>query len=219
IDGEVFKVRCIIEPKGEWRLSVVECVSPNGIAVPIVPMCDERIVDGRIYQCKKHVNGSVDFLQRDDTKIPCDGHPYGSLWKEDSLQFGCGKGGMKDFMGCITSSGMFIPSGEVKWVDGVQIECMRHANGTIMMNVLDRLTRTTCKDNRGKERNEGNLLVTLATVLIIAPVQELVWKTGTTWNKELLQYRCGKGGVIELMGCITTSGQLIPIGTVKSVSS
>uniref|UniRef100_A0A0K0D6H8 Sushi domain-containing protein n=1 Tax=Angiostrongylus cantonensis TaxID=6313 RepID=A0A0K0D6H8_ANGCA len=159
-----------------------------------VPMCDERRVNGRIYQCKRLANGNADFQKRDDTETPCDGHPYGSLWKEGSLQYACGKGGVKDLMGCVTSSDMFIPSGEAKLVDGAKIECKRYANGTARMHAIGRSNRRTCIGYMGKRVNEGS-----------------------EWDAQLGRYRCGKGGVAVLLGCVTPAGELLPLGEVRRI--
>ncbi|KAE9415085.1 hypothetical protein Angca_003564 [Angiostrongylus cantonensis] len=190
IDREIYKVRCITEPDGSWRISVFECIGPDGIAMPVR---SEKVIDGRIWECKMDDKGEIKLSQRSDDTLSCDGHPYGSEWKEESVLYRCGKEGRKRVMGCITISGVLIRKGEVKSVDGSDFECMKHANGSITMRMLGR-SIMKCKDREGRE-----------------------WEEGSEWKEGSVQYKCGKEGVKELMGCITTSGVLIRKGEVKSV--
>ncbi|VDM52254.1 unnamed protein product [Angiostrongylus costaricensis] len=162
-------------------------------AVFHVPVCDERLIDGRVWECKKTDNDHAELRPRSNGTPSCDGHPYASVWREETLQFTCAKGGVKEFMGCFTS-GIFVPNGEMKSVDGSNVECKKHENGSITMEVRETPNNTKCKDSGGRERKEGS-----------------EWKEGS------VQYKCGKEGMKELMGCITTSGVLILEEEVKSV--
>uniref|UniRef100_A0A0K0D2M2 SRCR domain-containing protein n=1 Tax=Angiostrongylus cantonensis TaxID=6313 RepID=A0A0K0D2M2_ANGCA len=159
-----------------------------------MPVRSEKVIDGRIWECKMDDKGEIKLSQRSDDTLSCDGHPYGSEWEEDWRKYRCGEGGMKEFMGCIESSGIFIANGEVKSVDGSYIECKKHEDGSVTMQGVEKLNRVMCRDIEGREREEG-----------------FEWKEGP------LQYRCGRKGVKEFMGCITPSGIFIASGGVVSV--
>ncbi|VDM52253.1 unnamed protein product [Angiostrongylus costaricensis] len=117
------------------------------------------------------------------------------VWQEEWLQYRCGEGGVKEFLGCITETGIFIRNGDMKLVDGAYIQCKKHEDGSVVLQSAGRRNNTKCKDSEGQEREEGS-----------------DWKEGS------LQFKCGKGGVKNFMGCITKSERFIPYGEVNLVN-
>uniref|UniRef100_A0A0K0DNC8 Abnormal cell migration protein 18-like fibronectin type I domain-containing protein n=1 Tax=Angiostrongylus cantonensis TaxID=6313 RepID=A0A0K0DNC8_ANGCA len=191
INMNTFKVRCEFMAKDDWRVIVIGCIAPNGT---MVPLGSERLIGDQIWVCKKDENGYIYFGPKTKTTNECDGHPYGSVWKEKWLQYRCGDRGVKEFLGCITESKIFVANGDVKLVDGFYIQCKKHENGSVVMQGVATPGNTKCKDNEGRERLEGS-----------------------EWTEGTLQHRCGRGGIKEPIGCITTTGILIPVEETKSV--
>uniref|UniRef100_A0A0K0D566 Abnormal cell migration protein 18-like fibronectin type I domain-containing protein n=1 Tax=Angiostrongylus cantonensis TaxID=6313 RepID=A0A0K0D566_ANGCA len=174
---------------------VIGCFTTSGIFIATGEVVS---MDGSDVRCIENGNTYVIVMSPAKHDTLCkdsEGREWeeGSEWKEESVLYRCGKEGRKRVMGCITISGVLIRKGEVKSVDGSDFECMKHANGSITMRMLGR-SIMKCKDREGRE-----------------------WEEGSEWKEGSVQYKCGKEGVKELMGCITTSGVLIRKGEVKSV--
>ncbi|RCN50694.1 hypothetical protein ANCCAN_03307, partial [Ancylostoma caninum] len=114
----------------------------------------------------------------------------GSEWQDKSFQFKCEENGVTKFVGCITKSGTLIKDGEKKSVDGFEMECKKHANGTVTLGVLDRAIDANCKDAEGKERKQGEKWV----------------------ENQYFEKTCKERGRVEIAGCrVEAVDDLIPI--------
>ncbi|KAJ1350341.1 hypothetical protein KIN20_006113 [Parelaphostrongylus tenuis] len=71
----------------------------------------------------------------------------GFEWRERLYKLRCGKNGI-EFMGCFTTSGVYIPNGEVKL----------DSNGIPEIQVRGRATATSpkCRDDEGQEKDQGS---------------------------------------------------------------
>uniref|UniRef100_A0A0K0CVZ7 Sushi domain-containing protein n=1 Tax=Angiostrongylus cantonensis TaxID=6313 RepID=A0A0K0CVZ7_ANGCA len=194
-ENENFRMRCKIEPNGSWRTEVAACIAPGRT---VVPVNQERDLGDYTWECKTSGNGQVVLRQRLSDRASCNGHPYGSQWTERSFQFRCGERGVTEFIGCIASSGTLIPNGEVKSVNGFDMECRKHANGTVAMGVLGRSHDAKCKDNEGRERNQGEK-----------------WIENNYFEKT-----CKERGRVEISGCrVDSVNYLIPVNGVASAGN
>ncbi|KJH50151.1 hypothetical protein DICVIV_03714 [Dictyocaulus viviparus] len=188
-------MKCKIEPNGSWRTEVSGCITPDKTTVPVN---SEKEIGDHTWECKMNPNGHIVLKQKVSNKASCNGHPYGSEWKDKSFQFKCGEKGVPKFMGCVTSSGELIPDGEVKSVDGYEMECMKHPNGTITMTSLGRSIDAKCKDSQGQERNQGD-----------------------TWiENKYFEKTCKERGMVEVNGCrVDAVEDLIPLNSKVSAGN
>ncbi|KAJ1347099.1 hypothetical protein KIN20_002059 [Parelaphostrongylus tenuis] len=74
---------------------------------------------------------------------------------------------------------------------GIDRECKKEANGDI---TLKGLSMANCQDYNGLSRNQGS-----------------------EWREGSFQFRCNEGGMKKIIGCVTSSGMLIPVGGVKLI--
>ncbi|KAJ1348653.1 hypothetical protein KIN20_004004 [Parelaphostrongylus tenuis] len=162
IVDNVYKVRCTIESDGTWHIKALECLAPNGTAVPVN---EERLVDGLIWECIGNESGFPEFRSKPNSKpnstFLCEGgHPYDYGWRElevdmDQL-YRCYENRSK-FLGC-SDSDILIPNGGFKKVDDHYIYCMLRKNlkddyvGRHYLIDGD----TNCKDRRGNPINQGS---------------------------------------------------------------
>ncbi|VDM52252.1 unnamed protein product [Angiostrongylus costaricensis] len=95
------------------------CYTSSG---DFVPNGKTQSVNGFDFECKQHVNGTIEMQRlgrsigvkcKDDGGFERD---QGSEWEEGLLRFRCGKKGITEFMGCVTPSKVLIPNGDVKLV-------------------------------------------------------------------------------------------------------
>ncbi|VDO32250.1 unnamed protein product [Haemonchus placei] len=186
-ENEAFKMKCKIEPNGAWRTEVSGCLTPDKV---VVPVNGEKDVGDHTWECKMSNGGQIVLQQKMNKHASCNGHPYDSEWKEKSFQFKCGEHGVPDFVGCITSSGALIRDGEVKSVDGFEMECKKHENGTITMAAIDKAVDASCKDGEGRERKQGERWV----------------------ENKYFEKVCKPRGRVEITGCkVDGVDQLIPL--------
>ncbi|KAJ1368725.1 hypothetical protein KIN20_029984 [Parelaphostrongylus tenuis] len=80
----------------------------------------------------------------------------GSEWTAKSLQYKCDENATVVIVGCLTPSGILVSIGEIKWVNGEDFECKMNSKG---IPVLSSLRKAKCKDDEGKERTQGYILV------------------------------------------------------------
>ncbi|EYC30651.1 hypothetical protein Y032_0004g1698 [Ancylostoma ceylanicum] len=75
-------------------------------------------------------------------------------------------------------------------LDGFEMECKKHANGTVTLGVLDRAVDANCKDAEGKERKQGEKWV----------------------ENQYFEKICKERGKVEIAGCrVEAVDDLIPI--------
>ncbi|CAJ0592045.1 unnamed protein product [Cylicocyclus nassatus] len=186
-ENEAFKMKCKIEPNGSWRTEVSGCVTPDKT---VVPVNEEVDIGDHIWECKMSPGGQITLQQKMNKHAACNGHPFDSEWQEKSFQFKCGENGVSEFVGCVTSSGALIKDGEKKSVDGFEMECKKHENGTVTLGVLDRAVDAKCKDNQGKERDQGEKWV----------------------ENQYFEKTCEERGRVKVNGCrVDAVDELIPI--------
>uniref|UniRef100_A0A0K0DPR4 Sushi domain-containing protein n=1 Tax=Angiostrongylus cantonensis TaxID=6313 RepID=A0A0K0DPR4_ANGCA len=155
-----------------------------------VPVNGETQIGDEIWECKKGIGGGVHFGPRVDGSKSCGAHKLGSEWDEGRYRYKCGEGDVVEFVGCV-GEGWFVPSGEILEVFDFSIECKKHENGTIEVNVA---LLTNCKDSEGRKVKEGD-----------------------KWTDGSMVFKCGEGGKKELIGCYTSYGDFIANGETKSV--
>ncbi|KAJ1369679.1 hypothetical protein KIN20_031195 [Parelaphostrongylus tenuis] len=137
-ENENVTMRCKIDPNGSYRTEVSACVAPGGT---VVPVNGERQVGDNVWECRMSGNGQVMLRRRLSERASCNGHPYGSEWVQVPNKYRCGEGGTQVFIGCVTLSGDFVPDGEKRLVNGSDVECKKHSNGIITMEVIPRSSR------------------------------------------------------------------------------
>ncbi|WKY11742.1 hypothetical protein Q1695_003365 [Nippostrongylus brasiliensis] len=194
-ENESFKMKCRIEPNGSWRTEVSGCVTPDKVVVPVNDQID---IGDHTWECKLNPGGRIVFEQKMNKHAACNGHPFDSEWKEKSFQFKCGEHGVTKFVGCVTASGVLIKDGEVKTVDGYEMQCKKHDNGTITMSALDRAVDAKCKDSDGKQRDQGE-----------------------TWlENKYFEKVCKPRGRVEINGCrVDGVDDLLPINSQSTVGN
>ncbi|VDM62062.1 unnamed protein product [Angiostrongylus costaricensis] len=157
-------------------------------------------MDGVYMECTKDANGSpVLKVLKNPEEVKCkDGEgkerSQGAEWKDGSFKFKCSADGEVLLIGCFTSSGKLVSNGEVKSVDGVDMECKTNPDGNPVLKVLKKSNKVKCKDAGGQERDSG-----------------------AEWNDGSFQFKCDERGEVKFVGCFTPSGELIPKGETKSV--
>ncbi|KJH50152.1 hypothetical protein DICVIV_03715 [Dictyocaulus viviparus] len=177
IENDAFEMKCIMESSRSWRTEVLGCVLPDETVLTI----DSQMDIGDItWKCEKHIDGQYVRRRMKNEKSSCNGHPYESDWEEDFLKFKCDRGGIKRFMGCVISLATLIEDGEVKTVDGDEMECKKHKNGTITLKSLGKVKNATCMDSKGRLSLQGE-----------------EWIEGKFARK-----RCTQGGKVEINECL-----------------
>ncbi|KAJ1362360.1 hypothetical protein KIN20_021886 [Parelaphostrongylus tenuis] len=100
----------------------------------------------------------------------------GLNWTEGSISLSCDVNGVEP-TGCVAASGVLIPVGELRPVNGYNLFCERNSNGLPNIRVLDNQSKipvpgnsgvTICKDSNGMR------------------------KRGSKWVEDSLQYVCGE---------------------------
>uniref|UniRef100_A0A0K0DQV2 Sushi domain-containing protein n=1 Tax=Angiostrongylus cantonensis TaxID=6313 RepID=A0A0K0DQV2_ANGCA len=74
------------------------------------------------------------------------------------------------------------------------MECKTEANVKAMLDTLEKSNKVKCNDTEGEERDSG-----------------VEWQDGS------IQYKCDENGEVAFVGCLTSTGELIPLGETKSV--
>ncbi|KAE9412633.1 hypothetical protein Angca_007993, partial [Angiostrongylus cantonensis] len=95
-------------------------------------------------------------------------------------------------LGCMYE-GKAYRNGE-EWVGGDGMECKTEANVKAMLDTLEKSNKVKCNDTEGEERDSG-----------------VEWQDGS------IQYKCDENGEVAFVGCLTSTGELIPLGETKSV--
>uniref|UniRef100_A0A0K0D0G5 DUF4280 domain-containing protein n=1 Tax=Angiostrongylus cantonensis TaxID=6313 RepID=A0A0K0D0G5_ANGCA len=179
------------------EVAVVGCLASSG---ELIPMGDIKLVGGDDMECKMDANGKPvleAFEKPNEAKCKdAEGEERdsGVEWQEGSIQYKCDGNGEVAFVGCLTSTGELIPIGETKSVDGEDMECKTDANGKPVLEAFEKPNEAKCRDAEGQERDSG-----------------VEWKDGS------IQYKCDKNGEVAFVGCLASTGELIPIGETKSV--
>ncbi|KAE9419501.1 hypothetical protein Angca_004320, partial [Angiostrongylus cantonensis] len=89
---------------------------------------------------------------------------------------------------CITSHGALVPMNEERFVRGRMYKCFTRRDG---IAILERISR-----RRGSCYGRPY---------------------GVEWQEGSIQYKCDGNGEVAFVGCLTSTGELIPIGETKSV--
>uniref|UniRef100_A0A0K0D5Q8 GIY-YIG domain-containing protein n=1 Tax=Angiostrongylus cantonensis TaxID=6313 RepID=A0A0K0D5Q8_ANGCA len=69
------------------------------------------------------------------------------------------------------------------------MECKTEANVKAMLDTLEKSNKVKCNDTEGEERDSG-----------------VEWQDGS------IQYKCDENGEVAFVGCLTSTGELIPLG-------
>uniref|UniRef100_A0A1I7XL98 Sushi domain-containing protein n=1 Tax=Heterorhabditis bacteriophora TaxID=37862 RepID=A0A1I7XL98_HETBA len=155
IEKDVFKMKCKVDTNGSWRTEVIACITPDKDEVG-VPVNGSTLKGDHEWECKITKDGQITLKQTLGKSAPCQGgHKHGTVWTEKSFQFKCADYGITEFLGCISATGIMIPSGKSEEVSGYNMECKKHENGTITLTAQDKAADADCVDHENKPRKKG----------------------------------------------------------------
>ncbi|KAJ1362362.1 hypothetical protein KIN20_021888 [Parelaphostrongylus tenuis] len=213
------------------------CYTESGTLIPIGEV---MLVNRHNNVCTRDMSGNVIMTCQDNKGRE---KSQSSVWTEGWRQLRCGRNGV-EATGCVTPSGIHIPAGEVKLVNGSNIECKKNGSDVIMRckdkdfewQMESNQLRCTSSGSEvtgcvtaSKSIPRGEMRVVDGSVIICsddwnggATVQCMdsegrVWDEGSKWKEGLYQRSCTDNGG-DITGCFTASGTLIPVGEVVLVN-
>ncbi|TKR86576.1 hypothetical protein L596_011144 [Steinernema carpocapsae] len=166
-DGETWVVRstfvmkCIINPDGGWRTTIVACQTPGGKQI----QPGETVTEGDTkVECTKMPDGSVRINRHYKAKTSdCEGHAIGESWiSKRNFNKTCTDKGQK-IVNCVTDSGIAFNLNSKYTVSGIIYSCLQHTDGTVSIvrdNVspnpkADMKPQTIVCTVRGERKNAG----------------------------------------------------------------
>ncbi|KAK5983538.1 hypothetical protein GCK32_013339 [Trichostrongylus colubriformis] len=139
-DGDTWVVRstfimkCKINKDGSWSTKVIGCRTRNGVIVEPGRTVSEG---DTIYQCTAKKDGGVEIkrtYQSSLKQISCEGHAIGEVWvSQHNFHKKCTESGAR-ITECLTDSGIPVPLNQHLILSGIRYTCIRHANGTVVIN-------------------------------------------------------------------------------------
>ncbi|KAE9412634.1 hypothetical protein Angca_008740, partial [Angiostrongylus cantonensis] len=171
------------------EVAFVGCLTSTG---ELIPIGQAKSVDGDDMECMTDANGKPVLKALEiPNRVRCkdaDGQERdpGTKWTSGWFQYKCTENGIVALSGCFTEKGLLIPYDEIDEEHESHLMCKMDANGKPHLQAVEKPMEAKCKDSRGRERDLGS-----------------VWTAG--W----FQFKCAKGGKVELSGCFTSSGEII----------